>query len=124
MNGKKWAMILAFILCGGWIYAVELKTASTAIIINDKGFYTSIKIEGQEIIGKGNYPIISVVKNGQIVLPKTLKVSGNKFLLTMEDNQVIELLVRQQPQSITYEVAKISELYQSIVFGPVKGEPH
>ena len=124
MNGKKWAMILAFILCGGWIYAVELKTASTAIIINDKGFYTSIKIEGQEIIGKGNYPIISVVKNGQIVLPKTLKVSGNKFLLTMEDNQVIELLVRQQPQSITYEVAKISELYQSIVFGPVKVEPH
>ena len=124
MNGKKWAMILAFILCGGWIYAVELKTASTAIIINDKGFYTSIKIEGQEIIGKGNYPMISVVKNGQIVLPKTLKVSGNKFLLTMEDNQVIELLVRQQPQSITYEVAKISELYQSIVFGPVKVEPH
>lgn len=124
MSGKKWAMILVLMLCGQWIKAVELKTASTTIVISNKGFYTSIKVEGHEIIGKGTYPMISAVKNGQIVLPGALKVTGNKFLLTMEDNQVIELLVRQEQQAITYEVSKISDVYKAIVFGPVKMEPH
>ncbi|WP_090390124.1 hypothetical protein [Niabella drilacis] len=124
MKGSKWAMGLVFVLCSQWIHAVELKTASTAIVINDKGFYTSIKVEGKEIIGEGAYPLISAVKNGQIVLPGALKVSGNKFLLTMEDQQVIELLVRQQPQAITYEVSKISGVYKTVVFGPVKVVPH
>ncbi|MBX3256451.1 MAG: hypothetical protein KF862_20105 [Chitinophagaceae bacterium] len=124
MNGKKWAMILVFILCGQWIYAVELKTASTTIVINNKGFYTSVKVEGREIISKGNYPMISAVKDGRVVLPGALKVTGNKFLLTMEDNQVIELLVRQEQQAITYEVSKISDAYKAIVFGPVKVELH
>lgn len=124
MNNRKWATALVFILCSQWIHAVELKTASTIIVINDKGFYTSIKVEGREIIGKGAYPLISAVKDGQIVLPVALKVSGSKFLLTMQDNQVIELLVRQQQQAITYEVSKISSVYKTIVFGPVKVEPH
>lgn len=124
MNGKKWTVILVFILCSRWIHAVELKTAFTTIVINGKGFYTSIKVQGREIIGKGTYPMMSAVKDGQVVLPMALKVTGNTFLLTMEDNAVIELLVRQQQQAITYEVSKISSVYKTIVFGPVKVEPH
>lgn len=124
MTGRKWALTLVVIFWSQWIHAVELKTASTVIVINEKGFYTSVKVEGKEIIGTGAYPMISAVKDGQIVLPAALKISGSKFLLTMEDNQVIELLVRQQQQAITYEVSKISSIYKAIVFGPVKVTLH
>ncbi|MBO9620551.1 MAG: hypothetical protein J7539_16120 [Niabella sp.] len=124
MNNKKWTIVLVFILCSQWIRAVELKTAFTTLVINDRGFYTSIKVDGQELISKGMYPMLSAVKDGQVVLPKALKVTGTKFLLTMEDNQVVELLVQQQQQAITYEVIKIGGVYKTIVFGPVKVEPH
>ena len=123
MHYRKWTICLALMLCSRLLMAVELKTAFTTILIDDNGFYTSIKVAGQEIIGKGAYPLISAVKDGQIILPRTLKVRGDKFLLTMEDNQVIELQVRQQQQSITCEVSKISNVYKTIVFGPVKVAP-
>lgn len=124
MNWRKWVICLVLMLCSRGLMAIELRTNFTTVVINDKGFYTSIRVEGQELLSKGTYPMLSAVKDGQVVLPKALKVIGTKFLLTMEDNQVIELLVRQQQQAITYEVSKIDGVYKAIVFGPVKVEPH
>ncbi|MCF3108205.1 hypothetical protein LL912_05395 [Niabella sp. CC-SYL272] len=124
MQYRKLISCFIVLLCSRCLMAVELKTALTRLVINDKGFYTSIKVNDREIMGTGAYPVVSVVKNGQILLPKTLKVTGNKFLLTMEDNQVLELIVRQQPQAITYEVGTISHAYNALVFGPVKVTLH
>ncbi|MCD2421850.1 hypothetical protein LQ567_03695 [Niabella pedocola] len=124
MNYQKWVVCFALLLYSSCLMAVELKTSATRVIINDKGFYTSVKVNEQELIAEGTYPLVSAVKNGQILLPKALKVNGNKFLLTMDDNQVIELLVNQQQQAITYEIRKISGDYKAVVFGPLKLSVH
>lgn len=100
--------------------AVELKTKQTQISLDERGFYSSIKVAGKELLGKGSYPILSAVKAQKIILPKGLKIKGDQFLLLMEDGEQIELQVKQMAQAITYEITKISDVYSMVVFGPVK----
>ena len=112
--------MLVLIFCSYSLTATELKTASTTIVISNAGFYSSIKIDGKEILSAGRYPVISVISGNKIIQPKALKVTGNKFLLTMEDDQKIEIAVLQQKQAITYEITRISNKYNAVIFGPVK----
>lgn len=117
---KRCYFLLLLIFCSYSLTATELKTASTTIVISNAGFYSSVKVDGKEILSAGRYPMISVISGNKIIQPKALKVTGNKFLLTMEDNQKIEIAVLQQKQAITYEITRISSEYNAVVFGPVK----
>jgi len=123
-NFVKVFMLFLVLALPSTLLATELKTANTLVNINDKGFYTSIKVLGKEILSTGNYPVISATKDGKIILPKSLQVSGNKFTLKMEDGNTIVLNVTQNPEYIVYEVAGISSAYKVIVFGPVKVNIH
>lgn len=102
----------------------ELNTANTKIIIDSKGFYTSITVANRELLAKGAYPLISVVKENRIILPKALKTKAEQFILTMEDDQEVILAVKQMKAAITYEIVKISEQYTMAVFGPLKINAH
>lgn len=104
--------------------AIDLKTSKTQISINNKGFYSSIKVAGKEILSNGNYPMISASRQGKIILPKSLEVSGNRFSLTMEDGNKIILLVTQMPNAIVYEIKEINSEYKEVVFGPLKVNLH
>ncbi|SKB65579.1 hypothetical protein SAMN05660226_02553 [Parapedobacter luteus] len=117
---KKAALAVILTMAIHLVMATDLKTAQTQVSIDEKGFYRSIKVAGQEILGAGSYPLLSAAKGNQIVLPRALDVRGNRFVLTMEDGQTIELLVEQASQAITYEVTRISDDYRLVVFGPLK----
>lgn len=67
MSYKKWIVCFALLLFSRCLLAVELKTALIRIVINDKGFYTSIKVNDREIIGLDAYRMIAAVKDGQIL---------------------------------------------------------
>ncbi|MFC3199903.1 hypothetical protein ACFOET_19950 [Parapedobacter deserti] len=121
---KKAALAALLILTIHVVMATELKTAQTQVTINDNGFYSSIKVAGQEILGAGAYPMLSAAKGDQIILPRALEVQGKRFVLTMEDGQKIELRVEQNPQAITYEITQISDDYRLVVFGPLKVSLH
>lgn len=106
------------------LLAIELKTSKTQISINDKGFYTSIRVAGEEILSVGNYPMISACKEGKIILPKSLEVNGNTFSLKMDDGNKIVLNVVQTRNAIVYEIKDINPGYKEIVFGPLKVNIH
>ena len=106
------------------LLAVELETSKTSVSINNKGFYTSIKVAGKEILSAGNYPIISVGKQGKIILPKSLEVKGSRFNLDMEDGSKIVLNVTQTANAIVYEIKEIGAEYKQVVFGPLKVNIH
>ncbi|NJI73945.1 hypothetical protein HCX49_12095 [Sphingobacterium kitahiroshimense] len=118
-----WTLCFIFML-NNLSQGVELKTKQTQITLDGKGYYSSIKVAGKELLGKGSYPILSAVKAQQIILPKELKIKGDQYLLSMEDGQQIELKVKQLAQAITYEIIKISDVYNMVVFGPVKINSH
>ncbi|WET67276.1 hypothetical protein [Sphingobacterium sp.] len=109
---------------GNSVMAQDLKTALTQVHFDQQGFYTSIKVDGKELLEAGKYPIVSVYKDKKIIQPKALKVNGDRFSLTMEDGQAVELKVGQQKEAITYEVLKLSPAYKLLVFGPVKIKLH
>ncbi|GAB3346899.1 hypothetical protein GCM10027566_00300 [Arachidicoccus ginsenosidivorans] len=111
-------------LCGRWLYAVELKTSNVKVELNDKGYYTSIEVNGQQILSAGNYPIVSAVAHDKIILPHRLTVVGDKFMLVMDDNQEITLLIKQQKAAITYEISEVPADYNVVVFGPLKVKLH
>ncbi|WP_140939315.1 hypothetical protein [Sphingobacterium lumbrici] len=121
-------ILLLFILLmsdiGTSISAQELKTDLTHINFDPQGFYTSIKVDGQEILEAGKYPIVSVYKDQKMLLPKSLKVKGDLFLITMEDGRFVELKVGQNKEAISYEVLKLDPAYKLLVFGPVKIKLH
>ncbi len=100
--------------------AQELKSNSTIISVNEKGFYSSIKVNNQEILANGEYPMITAVKSNKIILPIKLTVSQNKYSLKMEDGEEIDLKIEQKPEAITYEVIKVNPSYNSLIFGPIK----
>lgn len=104
--------------------AQEVKTNLTHIHFDQQGYYTSIKVDGKELLETGKYPILSVYKGQKIIQPKGLKVNGDRFSLTMEDGQAVELKVGQHKEAITYEVLKLSPAYKLLVFGPVKIKLH
>lgn len=106
------------------LMAVELKTSKTNISINDKGFYASIKVAGKEILSTGSYPMISASKEGKVILPRSLEVSGNTFRLKMDDGNIVVLNVAQTPNAIVYEIKEINPEYKQIVFGPLKVNIH
>jgi len=109
---------------GNPTWAQDLKTTLTQVRFDQQGFYTSIKVDGKELLESGRYPIVSVYKDQKIIQPKALKVNGDRFSLTMEDGEAVELKVAQQKEAITYEVLKLSSAYKLLVFGPVKIKLH
>ncbi len=111
---------LLFTTLSNIVSAQIIKTEKTIISFNNKGFYNSIKVDNKEILGNGEYPIISAIVNNNLILPIALKVKGNLFAITLSNNDVVELLVEQHKQAITYEVKKISPAIDLLIFGPLK----
>lgn len=106
------------------LMAIDLKTSKTIVSIDNKGFYSSIKVAGKEILSAGNYPMISTSRDGKIILPKSLEVNGSRFSLSMEDGNKIVVHVTQSPNAIVYEIKEINDGYREIVFGPLKVNMH
>lgn len=104
--------------------ATDLQTKQTKVRLDEKGFYTSIQVAGKEILAKGAYPILSAVKDGQIILPKGLEVKGRRFILQMADGGEVVLDVKQMAHAITYEIVELSDQYRLVLFGPVKVDIH
>lgn len=98
---------------------VQLQTQSTTIAIDAKGYYSSIKVEGQEILRTGNYPLLTACRQQELVTPTQMKRQKGQLVLTMADGSAITLAYKESDACITLEVAKIPEQYEAIVFGPL-----
>ncbi|MEA5129433.1 MAG: hypothetical protein VB074_14735 [Proteiniphilum sp.] len=98
---------------------IKLKTNTTELAFNEKGYYLSIHVEGVQILQEGSYPLITVATEGKLIEPVGMEVEGEELKVKMEDGGVVRLKYDESPISITFEVADIPGKYDVLLYGPV-----
>lgn len=107
-----------------WGKEVHLNTKATKITIDEKGYYSSIQVEGKEILSSGKYPLLTVCKTDQIMQPTEMNASGNKIALTMPDKKHVTLKYHESDVCVTLEITEIPDEYKAVLFGPLKISIH
>lgn len=97
---------------------VSLKTRSTQISIDNEGYYSSVKVDGNEILRPGKYPLVTACMDQKLITPTRMSASGNQLKLTMSDGEIITLKQKEGDVCITLEVATIPDKYEALLFGP------
>lgn len=98
---------------------VNLKTRSTQIGINNEGYFSSIQVEGKDILHTGKYPLVTACTDNKLITPSKMSANGNQLKLTMSDGGTITLKHKESDVCITLEVANIPEKYDVLLFGPL-----
>lgn len=98
---------------------IKLKTKTTELVFNEKGYYTSIRVEGNEILQEGSYPIITVCSEGNLIEPAGMEVKGKELKVGMQDGGTVRLKYSESPTSLTFEVADIPAKYEVLLYGPI-----
>ncbi|MDD2205341.1 MAG: hypothetical protein PHU62_05870 [Bacteroidales bacterium] len=98
---------------------ITLKTSSTKLTINSEGHFSSIKVNGKELLKSDDYPIISICEQQKIILPQSIQRTDNTLIITMEDGQAIKLSVQESEISIVLEVTEIPTSYDVLLYGPI-----
>lgn len=98
---------------------VNLKTRSTQIEIDSEGYFSSIQVEGKEILHKGKYPLVTVCADNKLITPTKMNASGNQLKLTMSDGGTITLKQKQSDVCITLEATNVPDKYEVLLFGPL-----
>ena len=113
-------MLLGLLLAGG-LQAQDklLKTRDAQITLNEQGYYASIQVNQQEILQGKQYPVVSVGTDGKVILPTSMKASGNQLKLTMADGGKITLRYKESDACIRLEAVSVPQQYDVLVFGPV-----
>lgn len=99
---------------------VYLKTRSTQIGIDKEGHFSSIQVEGKEILQQDRkYPLLTACKDNELLLPTKISASSSQLKLTMSDGGTITLKRKESDVCVTLEVAAIPEKYEAVLFGPL-----
>ena len=111
--------IFLFCLCGLQAQNIQLKTSNTQVTYNDKGYYSSILVNQQEILQGKQYPIVIAGSKGQLSFPTQMKASGNQLKLVMSDGNKIVLRYKESDDCIRLEAHSVAKSYDVLLFGPV-----
>lgn len=98
---------------------VQLKTRSTQVGINNEGYFSSIEVEGKEILHAGKYPLVTVCADNKLITPTKMSASGNQLKLTMSDGGIITLKHKATDVCITLEATQVPDKYEVLLFGPL-----
>ena len=97
---------------------ISLNTKDTYIEFDKKGYYKSIKVDGEEILLDNFYPVISVMSNDQLLAPVNLKQKGNTLDFMMPDKKIVTVRCEETPTCIVLKIVKVPEIYDALYFGP------
>lgn len=98
---------------------VNLKTRSTQIGIDNTGHFSSIRVEGKDILHAGKYPLVTVCADNKLITPTKMTASGNQLKLTMSDGGTITLKQKESDVCITLEATNVPDKYEVLLFGPL-----
>ena len=98
---------------------IQLKTSETQFAIDSRGYYTSIKVNQQEILEGKQYPLVSAGKQGELITPTHLSKSGNQLRLTMSDGGKITLRYKEADTHVRLEASAVPTQYDILLFGPL-----
>lgn len=97
----------------------NLKTRSTQIGIDNTGHFSSIRVEGKDILHAGKYPLVTVCADNKLITPTKMTASGNQLKLTMSDGGTITLKHKDSDVCITLEATNVPDKYEVLLFGPL-----
>lgn len=103
---------------------VNLKTRSTQIGIDNTGHFSSIRVEGKDILHAGKYPLVTVCADNKLITPTKMTASGNQLKLTMSDGGTITLKQKESDVCITLEATNVPDKYEVLLFGPLAVNIH
>lgn len=103
---------------------VSLKTRSTRIAVDGSGYFSSIEVEGKEILQAGKYPVVTACLGKQLIMPKKMSASGGVLKLSMTDGETITLKAKESDRCITLEVTSLPPTYDALLFGPLQVTIH
>lgn len=99
---------------------VSWNTRSTRMTVGDEGYFTSVQVEGKEIMHAGKYPLVTACINNQLVTPRKMSTAGKLLKIKMQDGETITLKPQQSDVCITLEVVDIPAKYEALLFGPLQ----
>lgn len=114
-------LFLALAMClAAFAQASVFKSGALQLGISGKGCFTSVKVDGKELLATPNNCIVTACAGGKLITPTKMRANGNKLELTMTDNQRIGLQCVETPNSIVFEITSVPAHYDAVVFGPLK----
>lgn len=103
---------------------VNWKTRSTRMTIGSEGYFSSIQVEGKEIVQAGKYPLVTACYNKELITPRKIDAAGKLLKVRMKDGETVTLKPVQSDICITLEVVDIPEKYDALLFGPLQVRIH
>ena len=118
--------VLAGCACSAWVSAADivLKSAALSVSIAENGYYSSMKVGNEEVLSAEKSPVVLACVKGEIVTPQKAEVKGNTLRLTMSDKRIVTLAYKETPNCVTVEAASVPDVYDVLLFGPVKVNIH
>ena len=93
------------------------RTRCTEITVGDNGFYSSIKVCGQELCGRES-PVVTVCAGADLFLPKRITGDGRLFSVSTDVGDIC-LAVHQTDICVSVEIISVPSETYAVVFGPV-----
>ena len=72
---RKWGCLMLLPLAASLYAQKDLKTRATQVGIDERGYYQSIQVNGEQILGGKQFPVISAGSQGKVILPASMKAS-------------------------------------------------
>lgn len=122
----KFLAVLAGCACSVWVSAADivLKSAALSVSIADNGYYSSMKVGNEEVLSAEKSPVVLACVKGDIVTPLKAEIKGKTLRLTMSDRRMVTLAYTETPNCVTMEAISVPDVYDVLIFGPVKVNIH
>lgn len=99
---------------------LDWKTRSTRLTVDGNGYFSTIQVEGKDILHEGKYPLVTACLNKQLIMPQKLTASGELLKVKMKDGETITLRRKESDVCITLEVLDVPQKYEALLFGPLQ----
>lgn len=123
-NSTRIVVILLLLALRVGAQEVSWKTRSTRMAVDAGGYYSSIQVEGKEILHAGKYPLITACSGNQLIMPQKLEAKGELLKIKMQDGETVTLKQKESDVCITLEVIDLPQKYEAILFGPLQVTIH
>ena len=122
-------MMLTILLC--WLLfpaakageTLVLRTKATEITLDEKGFFSSVRVEGKEILA-GSYPLVAACTEQGIWQPVRMEAGKQQIKLTLQDGKQMTLKYAEGDDCVTLEIARVPENYDAVLLCPLKVSIH
>ena len=122
-------LMLTILLC--WLLfpaakageTLVLRTKATEIMLDEKGFFSSVRVEGKEILA-GSYPLVAACTEQGIWQPVRMEAGKQQIKLTLQDGKQMTLKYAEGDDCVTLEIARVPENYDAVLLCPLKVSIH